>query len=71
MMINVFLSAFSWLAVKKIYIHAPDYSGTEVLFLRSTAATIVAYLMVNKNVKKVVIDEVNSSNKLLIAQRCI
>ena len=67
MMINVFLSAFSWLAVKKIYIHAPNYSGTEVLFLRSASATFITFLMVNKNIKKIMIDEVNSSNRRLIA----
>lgn len=66
-MINVFLSAFSWLTVKKIYIHAPDYTGPEVLFLRSAAATLITILMVNKNVKKIMFDEVNSSNRRLIA----
>jgi hypothetical protein len=67
MLINVFLSAFSWLAVKKIYIHAPNYTGTEVLFLRSVAATIVTLLMVNTNIKKIMIDEVNVDNRRLIA----
>jgi hypothetical protein len=66
MLINVFLSAFSWLAVKKIYIHAPSYTGVEVLFLRSASATIVIFLMVNKNIKKIMFDEVNDSNKALI-----
>ena len=67
MLVNTFVSAFSWLAIKWVFILEPDLIGIQVVLLRSIFATFVTILYVNKNLKNAMWDKVQNDQFALLA----
>ena len=62
MLASTLVQSWNWLSIKIAYILNPEFDGLQILFMRTIFASLVLILIINKNIKFVMIDSFPTEN---------
>jgi drug/metabolite transporter (DMT)-like permease len=71
MLASTLVQSWNWLSIKIAYILEPDIDGFQILFMRTIFALSFLILIINKNLKFVMIDSFPTENRHFMVYRVL